>query len=241
MATATGDIEGEAADWVPFAGGSKCPRKIVFTYSEIDEDKPLEISSWSGCMDERGKQGWQDFLYEGFSEGYEFASDTAACSEDLINTLALPFLHNAIFEPLAEELNDVFGKDGVFANGADGFKDVVYDGFLEGRVDAVVDSQFYKEGIGGANKIGDVLQGNHDEDIKKFFEDDLINVPEKIGEYIIDFETQKQDAEKAFYTAQGVADEAIDFARNFAGISENDFRSVTKQFKIGGNPFNGLF
>ena len=108
-------------------------------------------------------------------------------------------------------------------------------------VDAVVDSQFYKEGIGGANKIGDVLQGNHDEDIKKFFEDDLINVPEKIGEYIIDFETQKQDAEKAFYTAQGVADEAIDFARNFAGISENDFRSVTKQFKIGGNPFNGLF
>lgn len=241
MATATGDIEGEAADWVPFAGGSKCPRKIVFTYSEIDEDKPLEISSWSGCMDERGKQGWQDFLYEGFSEGYEFASDTAACSEDLINTLALPFLHNAIFEPLAEELNDVFGEDGVFANGAEGFKDVVYDGFLEGRVDAVVDSQFYKEGIGGANKIGDVLEGKHDEDIKKFFEDDLINVPEKIGEYIIDFEKQKQDAEEAFYTARDVADEAIDFAREFAGISENDFRSVTKTFKIGGNPFNGLF
>ena len=241
MAPATGDIEGEAADWVPFAGGSKCPRKIVFTYSEISEDKPLEISSWSGCMDERGKQGWQDFLYEGFSEGYEFASDTAACSEDLINTLALPFLHNAVFEPLAGELNDVFGKDGVFANGMEGFEKVVYNGFLEGRVDAVVDSQFYKDGIGGANKIGDVLQGKHDEDIKKFFEDDLINAPEEIGEYLINFEQQKQDAEKAFNTARDVADDALDFARNFAGISESDFRSVTKQFKMGKNPLSGLF
>lgn len=236
MATATGDIEGEAADWVPFAGGSKCPRKIVFTYSEIDEDKPLEISSWSGCMDERGKQGWQDFLYEGFEEGYEFASDTAACTEDLITTLALPFLHNAVFEPLAGELNDVFGKDGVFANGAEGFGTAVYDGFLDGRVDAVVDSPFYKEGIGGANKIGDVLQGKHDEDIKKFFEQDLVNAPEKIGEYLINFEKQKRDAEIAFNTAQGLADDSLDFAREFAGISEMDFRSATKKFKIG-NPF----
>lgn len=236
MATATGDIEGEAADWVPFAGGSKCPRKIVFTYSEIDEAVPLEISSWSGCMDERGKQGWQDFLYEGFEEGYEFASDTAACTEDLITTLALPFLHNAVFEPLAGELNDVFGKDGVFANGAEGFGTAVYDGFLDGRVDAVVDSPFYKEGIGGANKIGDVLQGKHDEDIKKFFEQDLVNAPEKIGEYLINFEKQKRDAEIAFNTAQGLADDSLDFAREFAGISEMDFRSATKKFKIG-NPF----
>lgn len=236
MATATGDIEGEAADWVPFAGGSKCPRKIVFTYSEIDEDKPLEISSWSGCMDERGKQGWQDFLYEGFSEGYEFASDTAACTEDLITTLALPFLHNAVFEPLAGELNDVFGKDGVFANGAEGFGTAVKEGFLDGRVDAVVDSPFYKEGIGGANKIGDVLQGKHDEDIKKFFEQDLVNAPEKIGEYLINFEKQKRDAEIAFNTAQGLADDSLDFAREFSGISEMDFRSATEKFKIG-NPF----
>lgn len=243
MATATGDIEGgEAAKWVPFTGGD-CPRKIVFNYSEINEDKPLEISSWSGCMDERGKMAWQEFLYEGFSEGYQYASDTASCMEDIIHGIALPFLHKAVFEPIADDLNDVFGKDGYLANGATEFKNIVYDGFLKDPVEDFFgeDSTFYKNSLGAANTVGDVIQGNHDDDIKKFFEKDLVNAPEEILKFSTDFKARAKYAEDAFNDANKVASDAFDIATSVAKNAGNDFKKAAKTFRDGGNFIEDLF
>jgi hypothetical protein len=184
-ATAVGDVEGDMGVFNVFTGGD-CDREITFPYEQIETPGPdnptpavIPISSWRGCMENKDKAAWQEQFSAIAEAGWEFVADSYTCGEDVVFDLGLTYAVEGA-NIAYDELKEVFGEDGYFANP---------DQWLANYEDKLNETGMKDFGYESAANVGDCL-GITDGDCDLMFGRGK-NLPPEIQNEIGNFNNKK--------------------------------------------------